>query len=103
MAGVYAADGSLNVTVVDGNTRTGLYAADGSLYVVAASPSFFGAYHPCGAFLVTPTTTGVLARYAFDGSLYVTENDADGAQRITVVSGSFGGGSGTSTYFYLGF
>ncbi len=97
---VYAADGSLNVTVVDGNSLTGLYAADGSINVVEApGGTYVGAYHPCGAWYVTLVTSGVVGYYAADGSMNVAESPytAKGAVRITRVSGSFGGGGGGGT------
>jgi len=99
MPGLYAADGSINVTVVDGTTLVGSYAADGSLNVVDASASGVpsGVYHPSGALNVTPTEDPVLSIYAPNGSVYVTEDSANtGAMRITVVSGSFGGGGDDS-------
>lgn len=89
---VYASDGSINVTVVDGSTFTGAQAADGSLYVVERT-SEIGAYHPCGALLVTPITSNDPIIYASDGSLKVSESPYyQTSQRVTVVSGSFGGG-----------
>lgn len=97
MAGLYAADGSLNVSVVDGTSLTGLYAANGSLNVVVATgSSFVGAYHPCGAWYVTAVTSGVVGHYAADGSMNVAESPytATGAVRVTVVSGSLSGGGG---------
>lgn len=49
--GVYAADGSLRITVVDGLSFTGLYASDGSINVVTvtANDTPVGLYDPCGA------------------------------------------------------
>lgn len=91
MSGVYAADGSLNVTVVDGSTRTGLYAADGSINVVLSPGSgFVGLYHPCGAYYVTLVTVGPANYYAADGSMNVTQSPyiTTGATRVTAVSGS---------------
>lgn len=91
--GVYAADGSLNVTVVSGSSLTGLYAANGSINVVKAVGTLpCGAYHPCGAWWVTPVTSGVVGYYAADGSMNVAESPytAHGAVRVTVVSGSLG-------------
>lgn len=93
MAGIYAADGSTNVTVVDGTTLTGLYAADGSFNVVVSKEiSPIGVYAPCGALNVTLVTEGNTGRYAPDGSLFVTESPygADGAIRVTAVTGSLG-------------
>jgi len=95
LSGLFAADGSWNVTVVSGSSYTGLMAADGSVNVVSSpGSSYVGAYHPCGALYVTkitasPTSSSIRA---IDGSLnvsvspYVTPN----SQRITVVGGSFG-------------
>jgi hypothetical protein len=88
----YAADGSWNVSVVDGLTYTGLYAADGS-YNVAIAPggTYVGAYHPCGALWVTTTpapAVGGSPRNAPDGSLYVSQTPyTNGGQSVTVVSG----------------
>ena len=72
--GVYAADGALRVTVVDGTTRVGQYAADGSLNVIivlvgaAAAPLL----HASGATRVVEATTqkGI---YAANGSFYIEE------------------------------
>jgi len=74
---IYAADGSINVTLVDGSVYTGLYAADGTWNVIEAVG--FGLYHPCGAYRVTTvdgsTFTGIQAA---DGSWNVTNADSDG-------------------------
>lgn len=89
---LYAADGSWNVTVVDGSTRVGVQASDGSYNVVDASAETdpVGVYHASGALNVTPTTDPVDGRYAANGSLYVSESEADtGAQFITIVDGAF--------------
>ena len=97
MAGIYAADGSINVTVVDGSVRTGVYAANGSWNVIEAPGGTpVGAYHPCGALYVTVVTSGLVGHYAADGSMNVAEAPytATGAVRVTVVAGSFGGGGG---------
>lgn len=107
MPGAYAADGSLNVTVVSGSALTGLYAADGSLNVVLApSPvtAFKGAYHPCGAWYVTLVTSGVCGYYAADGTMNVAQTPftAKGAVRVTAVSGSLSGGGGGSAGSPLG-
>lgn len=88
--GLYATDGSLNISVVDGLSYTGVYSADGSVNVIVSDGStYVGAYHPCGAWWVTvsPGTTTPLR--APDGSLYVNTSLAkDGSQSVTVVSGS---------------
>lgn len=97
MAGLYASDGSLNVSVVDGSSLTGLYAVDGSINVVVApGGSYVGAYHACGAWYVTVVTSGVVGYYAADGSMNVAESPytATGAVRVTAVLGSFSGGGG---------
>lgn len=92
---LYAADGSLNITVVNGNTYTGLYAADGSINVVVSNgSSIVGAYHPCGAWWVTVAGSGLLPARAPDGSLYIaTTPYTTRGTRVTVVSGSLGGSS----------
>lgn len=90
---LYAADGSINVTVVDGTTRTGLYAADGSWNVVVSDGiDHAGVYHPCGAYWVTVLEDGPEGIYATDGSLYVQESPYTytGGLRVTVVSGNLG-------------
>jgi hypothetical protein len=59
--GLYAIDGSWNVTVVSGLSYTGLYAADGSLNVIQSpnpATTYVGCYHPCGAMYVTDTSGG---------------------------------------------
>lgn len=96
---LYAADGSLNVTVVDGSTLTGLYAADGSINVVETDgSSYVGAYAPCGAWNVYLVTNELVGYYAPNGAMNVCESPyaATGAVRVTVVSGSLGGGGGTA-------
>lgn len=100
MSGLHAADGSLNVTVVDGSTLTGLWAADGSINVVKSDGSVYrGAYHPCGAWWVTLVTSGIVGYYAPDGSMNVAESPytSTGAVRVTAVSGSLSGGGGGGT------
>jgi hypothetical protein len=89
--GLYAANGSIRITVVDGNTRTGLYASDGSWNVTNASEDGeFGIQHPCGAFRATYASTPTKSR-APDGSLYVqTDGLRYGGLFVTVVTGSFG-------------
>lgn len=93
MSGLYAADGSWNVTVVSGLSNVGIYAADGSINVILSPGNTnVGAYHPCGAWYVSvaPANTWVPAR-APDGSLYVYTGAYTGVgQRVTVVSGSLG-------------
>lgn len=95
MSGLYAADGSINVTVVDGSTYTGLYASDGSWNVIKSSGStYVGAYHPCGALWVSITNSLGSSIRCPDGSLFVYTGSYTGnGQRVTVVSGSLSPGS----------
>jgi len=88
--GRYAANGSMNVTVVDGSTYTGLNAADGSLNVVVSpGTGYVGAYHPCGAWYVTVSPGNVINSRAPDGSLYVsTTGSNNSGLYVTAVSGS---------------
>lgn len=97
----YAANGSINVSVVSGTSYTGGYAADGSMNVILApGSSYVGAYHPCGAHYVTLSPGTLVPIRAPDGSLYVTTTGGmppiNSGQPVTVVSGSFGF---TPTYF----
>lgn len=86
--GVYAADGSLRVTVVTGAAYVGTYAPDGSLNIKVRSDEF-GYYDQSGAALVTVRATPGSSVYASDGSLYISESPyVYGSQRVTVVSGS---------------
>lgn len=89
--GIYAADGSLKISVVDGSTWTGLYAANGDSInaVVAPSSGFVGAYHPSGAIYVTVGDGTALGYRAPNGALYVSETPyTAGGTRVTVASGS---------------
>lgn len=88
MAGLYAADGSWNVTVVDGATRVGRYAADGSLNVTqqGAGSRPFGLFNKCGAMNVTLVTVSS-PNEAADGSMNVATNGVKGVQRVTLISG----------------
>lgn len=90
----YAADGSLNVTVVNGATYTGLYAADGSYNVfVVDGTVYVGEYAPCGAWNVRTAPapaagSGAQTQTSPEGGLYVSQTPyTNGAQRVTVVSG----------------
>jgi hypothetical protein len=98
--GFYAADGSMNVTVVDGSVYTGLYASDGSVNVIKSTgASYVGAYHPCGAWWVTLAPGGATPIRAPDGSLYVDDTgltvDKNTGRRVTVVSGTLHPSVGT--------
>lgn len=86
MAGLYAADGSWNVTNVIGDVYTGLYAADGSINIISSSPGS-GAYHACGALRTTSSGETILPRQAPDGSLYITDEGLNnGAQKVTILA-----------------
>lgn len=86
MAGVHAADGSINVTVVDGTANVGTTAPDGSINIIVSDGSNIGSHHTCGAFRVTVDGTGKVGR-APDGSAYVSV-DGSGGYKVTVVGGS---------------
>lgn len=84
-----AADGSYNVTVVDGEDLVGLFAIDGSMNVVISDEELGAIYHPSGAIRVTVAGAGQVPYYAPDGSLYVTESPYEtGGTKVTVVAGS---------------
>lgn len=103
---VNAADGSINVTVVDGTTHTGIYAADGSINVVLATGSVWvGSSHPCGAWWVTVSPGTLVSANAPDGSLYVQQSpyNSDSGLKVTAVSGSLTPGGGTPLQWYLVF
>lgn len=90
MAGLYAANGSINVTVVDGSTYTGLYAPDGSWNVVQVDgTTAVGAYHACGALNVFKYVSGQPSARHISGALMVTTTPfVQGATKVNVVSGS---------------
>lgn len=91
---LYASDGSLNISVVDGSTYVGRYAADGSMNVVASDGSTYtGLHHPSGAMYVILTASPITSIQAPSGAWYVSTSPFQtGSNRVTVVSGSFGGG-----------
>lgn len=105
--GYYAANGSINISVVDGSTYTGLMAADGSVNVVVSTgSSYVGAYHPCGAWYVTVSPGTLVPLRAPDGSLYVSTAgmpSTNQGQPVTVVSGSLSPGTTGPYYVYLFF
>ena len=98
---LYAADGSFNVTVVDGTTLTGLYAADGSYNVVEQDgTTLTGLYHPCGAYNVVVTDGTHEGIYHPCGALNVQESPYTyDVTDVTVVSGTFGGGTDTGAIY----
>lgn len=86
---VYAADGSINITIVDGATRVGRYAPDGSWYAVV-DPTPRGLNNPCGALNITEATgTDPVSVYSPKGFLRVSTSPytPTGGQRVTVISG----------------
>lgn len=91
----YAADGSWNITIVDGQTRVGRFNANGSTHVVNAETELtpgVGQYHPSGALRVTVATANNAkgeGRYAKNGSLLVSTTGAFNAQKVTILSGAF--------------
>lgn len=103
MAGRYASDGSINVTVVSGSSITGLNALDGSLNVILSPGTLVGLHHPCGAMYVTLVSSGIHGYYAADGSMNIAVSPytSTGATRVTVVSGSLS--TYVPTYYILGF
>lgn len=107
MSGLYAPNGSINLTVVTGTTYTGIYAPDGSLNVIQSPGTIYvGAYHPCGAAYVSIPSTSPVPIRAPDGSLYVdtiNSTNVGKGQPVTVVSGSLGPVTGGLYYYYLGF
>lgn len=97
----YATDGSMNVTVVDGNSYTGIYATDGSINVIKSPGSgYVGSHHPCGAHWVTLYPgSGIVPLWAPDGSMYVNDTTGPPAknqgQPVTVVTGTLHPSVGT--------
>jgi hypothetical protein len=103
---LYAADGSLNITVVSGSTYVGRYAPDGSMNVVVSNGSTYtGLHHPSGAMYVIDTNSPITSIQHPSGAWYVSDSPYQtGANRVTVVSGSLGGGGATAyTYYIYGF
>lgn len=107
MSGLFAADGSINITVVSaGGVNRPVYAADGSINVVKTSGTGnVGASDASGAWNVSVSPKTLVPARAPDGSLYVQTAPyvLDGGQRVTVVSGSLGPGVSSATYYIYGF
>ena len=102
---LYAADGSINITVVDGNSYVGRYAPNGSMNVVVTDGSTLtGLHHRSGAMHVVNTNSNVLSAQHPSGGIYVSDSTyANGSLRVTVVSGSLeggGGGGGAGTLLF---
>lgn len=104
---LYAADGSLRVTVVSGSSYVGRYAPDGSVNVVVSNGSTYtGLHHPSGAMYVINTESPITSIQHPSGAWYVSDSPyATGSNRVTVVSGSLtpGGGGTAYTYYIYGF
>lgn len=88
---VYAADGSTNVTVVDGSAPVGWQAADGSLNVFQVDGSdWVGAYHSSGARNVIVTTSDQEVMAHPSGAVYVSVDPYKlGTMKVTVTGGAF--------------
>lgn len=107
----YAADRSMNVSVVDGSSYTGAYASDGSINVILSDgSSYVGAHHPCGAWWVSLYPgSGIVPARAPDGSLYVNDSSGTPATNVgtpvTVISGTLHPNppTGVSTFYIYGF
>ncbi len=87
------ADGSYNVTIVDGATYTGLQAPDGSYNVVQVDGTTLGSLqHNCGAYNVV--VASVASEYDSPhhkcGAFYVSVSPyIPNTMKVTPVSGSF--------------
>lgn len=90
MAGIYAADGSINVTQVSGAAYVGRYAPDGSMNVfISSGTSPVGKTHASGAQQIVRNLSGTQHYHHGDGSTLIqTTPYTLGGQRITIVSGS---------------
>lgn len=89
MPGLYAADGSWNVSVETAANTRGVQATHGGLNVFKAASGGKGAQGPSGQIRVTYTAAAVNTAMAPDGSLYVTKSPyVKGAQPVTVISGA---------------
>lgn len=88
----YAADGSWNVTVVNGAALVGQIAADGSLNVIEATPGTrSGSHHACGAaYVINAESDWPLPAVSPEGALYVQESPYPNTtiQKVTVLTGS---------------
>ena len=96
--GLYANDGSINVTVVDGNSYVGAQAADGSLNVLVVDGSdYTGLLAGCGAVNVIAAVADSNSYFHPCGAWYISESPYyTGAVKVTVMSGSIGGSSLTA-------
>jgi len=91
---LYAADGSTNVTVVDGNTYVGRYAPNGSMNVVVTDGSTYtGLNHRSGAMYVVNTNNPITSIQHPSGGMYVSDSPFSvGSNYVTVTSGVLEGG-----------
>ena len=88
---LYAANGTINVTVVSGSSFVGAYAANGSKNIQLAPESgFCGRVAPCGAEYAVNSPEQQQGLYAPNGAIYITDNpnSTSGALHVTVVSGT---------------
>ncbi len=84
--GLYASNGSINVTVVTGSSYVGMYAPDGSMNVTGSDGT--GLHHRCGALSVTSSLDGnvLTGRYAPDKSMYINSSGFNnGSQYVTYI------------------
>lgn len=85
---IYAADGSTNVTLVDGTERTGIYANDGSFNVVEVDgTTYTGTYAPCGAMNICFSEDGSFGVVHPCGALNVSSDPyVAGTHKVTVLN-----------------
>lgn len=85
--GIYADDGSFNVTEVDGSTYTGLYSADGAYNVVVVDGSTYtGLYAPCGAYNVCSYVSGPVSIHHPCGAFMISESPyTEGTMKVTFI------------------
>lgn len=86
----YAANGSTNVTVVNGSTYVGRYAPNGSLNVVSRTEgTYTGIHHPSGAMNVVLSNSPSKKGHSPGGPAYVAVSPfTNGGERVTVISGA---------------
>jgi hypothetical protein len=86
----HAADGSINVTVVNGSTYVGRYAPNGSMNVVSRTEgTYTGIHHPSGAMNVVLSNSPSKKGRSPGGGPYVAVSPyTNGGDRVTVVSGA---------------
>lgn len=87
MAGLYAADGSWNMHIVDGLSYVGYYHTDGSINGTGTPPGPTGLMSPAGCiYVVIDDTDAPLPRQDNRGALRITTSDVkNGAQKVTFI------------------